>query len=47
MFSEGFIADHILEILSLGLAALGIWFVVQQLRETKLASQMEAMVHLV
>ena len=46
MFADGFLADNLFEIMSLLLTAAGIWFIVQQLREAKLASQMEGMISL-
>ena len=46
MFAGEFISNHIFEILGLLVTIAGVWFVVQQLREAKLASQMEGMIHL-
>ena len=46
MFAEDFIANHLFEILGLVVTISGIWLVVQQLRETKLATQMEGVLSL-
>ena len=46
MFAEDFLSNNLFEILSLVLTAAGIWFIVQQLREAKLASQMEGVLSL-
>ena len=46
MFADGFIAEHIFEILGLLVTVGGVWLVVKQLNETRLASQMEGMLAL-
>jgi hypothetical protein len=47
MFADGFLSITLEGILGLLVTAVGIWLVVQQLREAKLASQMEGMLALV
>ena len=44
MIGEGFLADNIIELAGLFVTIAGVWFVVQQLREAKLASQMEGVI---
>ena len=46
MFADGFLSAYMFEILGLLVTIAGIWFVVQQLRESKLASQMEGILML-
>ena len=46
MFGEGYLSNNLFEIVGLLVTILGIWFVVRQLREGKLSSQMEAMMGL-
>ena len=46
MFAEGFIAEHIFEILGLFVTIGGIWLVVTQLRETRRATEVEAILGL-
>ena len=46
MFADGFIAEHIFEILGLLVTVGGVWLVVKQLNETRLASQMEGILAL-
>lgn len=43
MFADGFLANNIFEILGLIVTIGGIWLVVKQLNETRLATQMEGM----
>ena len=46
MFAEDFLSISLAEVLGLLVTAIGIWLVVQQLRETKLATQMEGVLSL-
>ena len=46
MFADGYIAEHMFEILGLLVTSLGIWFVVQQLRQAKISAQAETLMRL-
>lgn len=46
MFSENFISITLADVLGLLVTSIGIWLVVRQLTESKLASQMEGMLTL-
>ena len=46
MFADGFLSITLEGMLGLLVTAVGIWFVVQQLREAKLAAQMEGVLSL-
>ena len=46
MFADGFLSITLEGMLGLLVTALGIWFVVQQLREGKLAAQMDGVLSL-
>jgi hypothetical protein len=46
MYVDGYIAEHIFEILGLLVTSLGIWFVVQQLRQAKISAQAETLLRL-
>ena len=47
MFTDGYFSISFPEVLGLIVTVLGIWFVVQQLREAKLANQMEGLISLI
>jgi hypothetical protein len=47
MFAEDFLSISLAELLGLLVTIGGVWFVVQQLREAKLASQMEGLMELI
>jgi len=44
MFAEGFLSISLEGLIGLIVTVVGIWLVVQQLRETKLASQMDGLI---